>query len=51
MNAEYNFGRPQDKDLERQFMERIRGDKLQAINAECDLEIGLALSGKQRNED
>jgi hypothetical protein len=39
-----NFGRPQDNDIEKEFMKKIRGDKLQAINAECELEICLAYS-------
>ncbi len=42
MISEQNFGRPKDKDIEKQFMKKIRGDKLQAINAECELEICLA---------
>ena len=36
------YGRPEDKDIEKEFMKKIRGDKLQAINAECELEICLA---------
>jgi hypothetical protein len=31
------FGRPEDKDIEKEFMKKIRGDKLQSINAECEL--------------
>ena len=37
-----SFGRPEDKDIEKEFMRKIRGDKLQAINAQCELEICLA---------
>lgn len=37
MNTEGSFGRPEDKDIEKEFMRKIRGDKLQAINAECEL--------------
>lgn len=33
MIPENPFGRPEDKDIEREFMKKIRGDKLQAINA------------------
>lgn len=42
MNTEGSFGRPEDKDIEKEFMRKIRGDKLQAINAECELQICLA---------
>lgn len=44
MIAEGDFGRPRDIELEKIFMQKIRGDKLQAINAECDLEICLAFN-------
>lgn len=33
MIPESPFGRPEDKDIEREFMKKIRGDKLQVINA------------------
>jgi hypothetical protein len=44
MISEGDFGRPRDIELEKIFMQKIRGDKLQAINAECDLEICLAFN-------
>lgn len=50
MIDESHFGRPEDKDIEREFMKKIRGDKLQAINAECELEICLAFNyGKRKS--
>lgn len=50
MIAEGAFGRPEDKDIEREFMRKIRGDKLQAINAECELEICLAFKNEHKKE-
>ncbi len=50
MISEQNFGRPEDKDIEKQFMKKIRGDKLQAINAECELQICLAFK-YHKNKD
>lgn len=43
-----SFGRPGDKEIEKEFMKRIRGDKLQTINAECELEICLAFQGDKK---
>lgn len=50
MISEGGFGRPEDKDIERQFMKKIRGDKLQAINAQCELEISLAFRTDSKKE-
>ena len=45
-----SFGRPEDKGIEKEFMARIRGDKLQTINAECELEIELAFKEDKKTK-